>query len=164
MVPLVQTGQLLDLHRRSQVQGSEVPHPTWLSKSPAHPVKKPDWTLPSGQTVFGFPAPGLSPPDMPPASHAHPRQQLAGFLPLLLPSTTPQPGQHCTHTREMSALYNSNSEPSTHTKSTLKNIKLFPSLNPKCHKTNCILAIYLEISLVLIAGTPECFSIRSGSR
>lgn len=69
-----------------------------------------------------------------------------------------------THTREMSALYNSNSESSTHTKSTLKNIKLFPSLNPKCHKTNCILAIYLEISLVLIAGTPECFSIRSGSR
>lgn len=74
------------------------------------------------------------------------------------------PDQHCTYIREMSAIYNSKSQPFNHTKSTLENIKLFPSLNPKCHKTNCISAIYLEISLVLIPGTPECFSVRSGSR
>lgn len=74
----------------------------------------------------------------------------------------PSPGRYCTYTGEMSAFHNNNSQPSIHTKSSLKSIKLFPSLNPKCHKTNCISAIYLEISLVLIAGTPECLSIRSG--
>lgn len=45
LASLVQTGQPLDLHRRKRGQGGKLLHPTWLSKSPAEPVKKPDWTL-----------------------------------------------------------------------------------------------------------------------
>lgn len=122
--------------------------------------------LPSGQPTFGSPAPGAQPLGHGPGMSRPPQAAVSRVSSQHSPPPPPPPIWTAlrTHTGEMSALYNSNSEPSTHTKSTLKNIKLFPSLNPKCHKTNCILAIYLEISLVLIAGTPECFSIRSGSR
>lgn len=102
-----------------------------------------------------FPSPARARPPCPP------QQRLAGFSSGIVLHQLPQPPvlHNTARAQEKCQLYGSNSQTPTHTKSTLKNIKLFPSLNPKCHKTNCISAVYLEISQVLTAGTPECFGI-----
>lgn len=152
---MIQTGQT-SIYRGGGRSG-EV---RWFSQPLAGPIRKPNWALYSVLCSARLMAhisiqhaSGLS--CLPQAAVSRVSFHQSDHQPH-------SPGQRCTYAGEMSALYSSNSQPSTHTKSTIKNIKLFPSLNPKCHETNCISAIYLKISLGLIASTPECFSIRSG--